>query len=102
MSYQEGLAESLAMFPHVPVMPGWLSEWPQTVPHTHLRAHETVLVLVCRLLLEKKKTRLPSPASQQYLVYRLLLEHEQNANQTYVILLQSIHPRVNDTIRDRV
>ncbi len=25
------------------------------VPYTHLRAHETVLVLVCRLLLEKKK-----------------------------------------------
>ena len=29
-----------------------------TVPvsYTHLRAHETVLDLVCRLLLEKKKT----------------------------------------------
>ena len=25
------------------------------VPYTHLRAHETVLDLVCRLLLEKKK-----------------------------------------------
>ena len=29
-----------------------------TVSYTHLRAHETVLDLVCRLLLEKKK---PSP-----------------------------------------
>ena len=28
---------------------------PQTVSYTHLRAHETVLDLVCRLLLEKKK-----------------------------------------------
>src|SRR5664280_2709381 len=28
--------------------------WP--VSYTHLRAHETVLDLVCRLLLEKKKT----------------------------------------------
>eukprot|EP00656_Telonema_subtile_P035812 TRINITY_DN39768_c0_g1_i1.p1 TRINITY_DN39768_c0_g1~~TRINITY_DN39768_c0_g1_i1.p1 ORF type:complete len:270 (+),score=53.08 TRINITY_DN39768_c0_g1_i1:100-909(+) len=28
-----------------------------TVSYTHLRAHETVLDLVCRLLLEKKKTR---------------------------------------------
>ena len=28
----------------------------QTVSYTHLRAHETVLDLVCRLLLEKKKT----------------------------------------------
>ena len=27
------------------------------VSYTHLRAHETVLDLVCRLLLEKKQTR---------------------------------------------
>ena len=27
-----------------------------SVSYTHLRAHETVLDLVCRLLLEKKKT----------------------------------------------
>ena len=30
-----------------------------TVSYTHLRAHETVLDLVCRLLLEKKKTVIP-------------------------------------------
>src|SRR5665811_1484500 len=30
-----------------------LGEW--AVSYTHLRAHETVLDLVCRLLLEKKK-----------------------------------------------
>ena len=29
---------------------------PEAVSYTHLRAHETVLDLVCRLLLEKKKT----------------------------------------------
>ena len=29
----------------------------QAVSYTHLRAHETVLDLVCRLLLEKKKSR---------------------------------------------
>ena len=29
----------------------------ETVSYTHLRAHETVLDLVCRLLLEKKKQR---------------------------------------------
>ena len=29
--------------------------WPTSVSYTHLRAHETVLDLVCRLLLEKKK-----------------------------------------------
>ena len=28
------------------------------VSYTHLRAHETVLDLVCRLLLEKKNTRI--------------------------------------------
>ena len=28
----------------------------QPVSYTHLRAHETVLDLVCRLLLEKKNT----------------------------------------------
>ena len=28
---------------------------PAAVSYTHLRAHETVLDLVCRLLLEKKK-----------------------------------------------
>ena len=33
------------------------AEWPrEPVSYTHLRAHETVLDLVCRLLLEKKKT----------------------------------------------
>ena len=30
--------------------------WATTVSYTHLRAHETVLDLVCRLLLEKKKS----------------------------------------------
>ena len=30
-----------------------------TVSYTHLRAHETVLDLVCRLLLEKKKHKIP-------------------------------------------
>ena len=30
------------------------------VSYTHLRAHETVLDLVCRLLLEKKKTETDS------------------------------------------
>ena len=31
-----------------------------TVSYTHLRAHETVLDLVCRLLLEKKKCKIPN------------------------------------------
>ena len=32
-------------------------EGSETVSYTHLRAHETVLDLVCRLLLEKKKQK---------------------------------------------
>eukprot|EP00657_Telonema_sp_P-1_P010151 TRINITY_DN4449_c0_g1_i2.p1 TRINITY_DN4449_c0_g1~~TRINITY_DN4449_c0_g1_i2.p1 ORF type:complete len:128 (-),score=33.37 TRINITY_DN4449_c0_g1_i2:6-389(-) len=38
----------------------WAVNSPHThksVSYTHLRAHETVLDLVCRLLLEKKKTK---------------------------------------------
>ncbi|HCK81271.1 MAG TPA: hypothetical protein DIC59_07375, partial [Candidatus Competibacteraceae bacterium] len=31
----------------------------EPVSYTHLRAHETVLDLVCRLLLEKKQARCP-------------------------------------------
>ena len=34
---------------------------PEPVSYTHLRAHETVLDLVCRLLLEKKQRRLHVP-----------------------------------------
>src|SRR5665811_2506477 len=33
------------------------SAWSVAVSYTHLRAHETVLDLVCRLLLEKKKKK---------------------------------------------
>ena len=33
------------------------------VSYTHLRAHETVLDLVCRLLLEKKKSQTAHPHS---------------------------------------
>ena len=36
--------------------PAALDDRPESVSYTHLRAHETVLDLVCRLLLEKKKT----------------------------------------------
>ena len=34
-----------------------VSNGPAAVSYTHLRAHETVLDLVCRLLLEKKQTQ---------------------------------------------
>ena len=44
-------AKSLMEKASVPLVPG-------SVSYTHLRAHETVLDLVCRLLLEKKKYQL--------------------------------------------
>ena len=40
-------------------LPDWLEIHDfDAVSYTHLRAHETVLDLVCRLLLEKKKTHI--------------------------------------------
>ena len=36
----------------------------EAVSYTHLRAHETVLDLVCRLLLEKKKKMRPDAISR--------------------------------------
>ena len=41
--------------PYINVDPGTMSPYP--VSYTHLRAHETRHDLVCRLLLEKKKTK---------------------------------------------
>ncbi len=69
-----------------PCQHAWLDCVP--VPSTHLRAHETVLVLVCRLLLEKKKHIHTSvhfsstPLSSHYpflsLVFRLFLPPPQS------------------------
>eukprot|EP00657_Telonema_sp_P-1_P002958 TRINITY_DN1690_c0_g1_i6.p1 TRINITY_DN1690_c0_g1~~TRINITY_DN1690_c0_g1_i6.p1 ORF type:complete len:140 (+),score=15.43 TRINITY_DN1690_c0_g1_i6:220-639(+) len=47
-TYIKSIALSGTMTPSVRV---------EAVPYTHLRAHETVLDLVCRLLLEKKKKK---------------------------------------------
>ena len=38
------------------------------VSYTHLRAHETVLDLVCRLLLEKKKKRTETHATKHQII----------------------------------
>ncbi|WDT36846.1 hypothetical protein PVA38_11630 [Streptococcus pneumoniae D39] len=38
----------------LPIIYGLDCHLPNAVSYTHLRAHETVLDLVCRLLLEKK------------------------------------------------
>src|SRR5665811_2507797 len=42
---------------HLLVFAAWNDYTPEPVSYTHLRAHETVLDLVCRLLLEKKKQK---------------------------------------------
>ena len=41
-----------------------ISERVRAVSYTHLRAHETVLDLVCRLLLEKKKQHIQHTRTQ--------------------------------------
>ena len=43
-----------------------------TVSYTHLRAHETVLDLVCRLLLEKKKHHTQPFAKVLLLLYNII------------------------------
>ena len=44
------------------------------VSYTHLRAHETVLDLVCRLLLEKKEN-LPANQTRSWTTYNRVLQH---------------------------
>ena len=52
------------------------------VSYTHLRAHETVLDLVCRLLLEKKKKQKQ---------YQILRSHHYNNNNTNQNTIQCEH-----------
>ena len=51
------LAKPKRSIVYVPLAAVILFEFPEAVSYTHLRAHETVLDLVCRLLLEKKKKK---------------------------------------------
>ena len=44
------------------------------VSYTHLRAHETVLELVCRLLPEKKKQAVRNHLSETYAHYDMLID----------------------------
>ena len=43
-----------------------IADFGQPVSYTHLRAHETVLDLVCRLLLEKKKHHTNYPTMRRH------------------------------------
>ena len=49
-------AGDVALGAGVGILGGLLTSYFTPVSYTHLRAHETVLDLVCRLLLEKKNT----------------------------------------------
>ena len=51
----------------------------RAVSYTHLRAHETVLDLVCRLLLEKKTTYTLT-TNHTASVINIPLEHSSNLN----------------------
>ena len=64
-----------------PRMTDWLQEQGYAVNHkrvavsyTHLRAHETPEQLVCRLLLEKKKTNSHNQVIPNQQPYKLLLQ----------------------------
>ena len=52
----EGLKQALDAGCYDAAIGGARRDEEASVSYTHLRAHETVLDLVCRLLLEKKKT----------------------------------------------
>ena len=63
--------------------------WP--VSYTHLRAHETVLDLVCRLLLEKKKNNtkyvyviLTTNRTTQIIMYYTILQHEEVTHNNHI------------------
>ena len=65
MSYLRGLLGNSTR-KNVEQMALGLREKVRTVSYTHLRAHETVLDLVCRLLLEKKKEIKKKKKQQQH------------------------------------
>mgnify|MGYP003381630302 CR=1 FL=1 len=49
----------------------------QSVSYTHLRAHETVLDLVCRLLLEKKKDTIEN-INRTYALLHVMMIYDQH------------------------
>ena len=57
---------------------------PIAVSYTHLRAHETEAVIVCRLLLEKKKNKIHNIRNNRRTIAQIkpLLTEKQAANQS--------------------
>ena len=66
-----------------------------SVSYTHLRAHETVLDLVCRLLLEKKKYTKPEHICEQYTYKREkthhIAQHEEDVTNQHIRTSNSTH-----------
>ena len=54
------------------------------VSYTHLRAHETVLDLVCRLLLEKKK----QPISKSFSIQHTEIKNTYICTSSYYLLVK--------------
>ena len=62
---------------------------PDPVSYTHLRAHETVLDIVCRLLLEKKKSKTKERKKKNIYVYKYIriLNRIEHIRQTIIMLM---------------
>ena len=56
-------------------------DWKKPVSYTHLRAHETVLDLVCRLLLEKNKKN-KKKQHNKATTCKIISEHKIATNRT--------------------
>ena len=54
--------------------------WAATVSYTHLRAHETVLDLVCRLLLEKQTINKLAKDHNYIIIISLTFRHDTSSN----------------------
>ena len=67
----------LGLTPHRDDPGAW--EGVQAVSYTHLRAHETVLDLVCRLLLEKKKHTCHEHIIDMYKILLLTTREQETA-----------------------
>ncbi|WDT36860.1 hypothetical protein PVA38_11755 [Streptococcus pneumoniae D39] len=61
------------------------------VSYTHLRAHETVLDLVCRLLLEKKKKKYQSTTNLTPYINISYYLHLPLPNSTFFCILLLLH-----------
>ena len=60
--------------------PGRIRRGGPAVSYTHLRAHETVLDIVCRLLLEKKKKKIHKKKKKKKDTCRIHTKHTTGTN----------------------